>query len=232
MTTTLDDLRTKLEKALSEASMIGQLPGTGTWSENTLETFLREGMDQLSNHFPRTRSTTIDCVTDQHNYDLPADFLAVLSVEYPDGEDPPEFLIPMSRRDARFWAGDCYYDVETSDQVTVSTLWISADPVNTEDIEVVYTATHDSTIAVDADITVPTHLEPVVIQYAVWRAWSERKSVELQDPDTTIHLIRDMTEACNHAYARFKDLLAQAKQNLQTSGYTRPWPADDYDRIY
>jgi hypothetical protein len=232
MTTTLDDLRTKLEKALSEASMIGQLPGTGTWTENTLESFLKEGMDQLSNHFPRTRTTTINCVTDQHNYDLPADCLAILSVEYPDGEDPPEFLIPMSRRDARFWADDSYYDVESSGQVTDSTLWISPDPTTGEDIEVVYQATHDSTIAVEDDITVPTHLEPVVIQYGVWRAWSERKSVEIQDPDTTIHLIQDMTDACDQAFQRYQDLLAEAKQNLHNSGYTRPWPLDDYDRIY
>jgi len=67
----------------------------------------------------------------------------VISVEYPKGEDPPEFLTLSDRLLPEFFESDTLYCVEPSiDAVTAGLLWISADPLATEDINIIYQGDH------------------------------------------------------------------------------------------
>jgi hypothetical protein len=66
----------------------------------------------------------------------------------------------------------------------------------------------------------------------VWKGFQEVLAAEQQNPDTTNHLIRDMTQQVQAAYAQYENLLDRAKDSAGRSALTQGWIMDDYDPIY
>jgi hypothetical protein len=98
-----------------------------------------DAIADYSVHFPRIITLKIDCTASTHAYDMPADCKAVLSVEYPKGEDPPKYLRLSDRFASGFYDSDTLVDVQFSDDADdPGQLWISADPLVAEDINLVY----------------------------------------------------------------------------------------------
>jgi hypothetical protein len=223
--TTLSALADRAQTAMNDAA-------AGTWPQATIEEWLNEAIRDYSLHFPRLQSTTLNCVAGQHNYTLPADFLAVHLVEYPVGEDPPEYLARGSRARQDFWDAEGYYDVEVSGEATAGTLWISEDPTVGETIELSYLATHDHALAANGTLTVPGHHEHLLILFVVWRAWTERQATEQADPDHTSTVLDAHRRSTDSAEAIYRRAVKLAKTGASPSGYTGPWAADPYDRIY
>jgi hypothetical protein len=207
--------------------------GAGTWAQATIEGWANDVIREYTKHFLRTRETAIDCAADTHNYDLPADFVAILSVEYPKGEDPPEYLTRRDHLTTGFYDTDDYFDLQVTGDTNQATLIISAEPADdTDDIQVTYQAHHSSELASDDDITVPeAHLD-IIIKGIVWRSLTERLATEEQNPDTSLYLVKQYRLALLDAESIFRRAMREALETEPSGGYTRAWKVDDHDRIY
>ncbi|GAH04377.1 unnamed protein product, partial [marine sediment metagenome] len=71
---------------------LGDLTSPYTWSDDQVNQWINDAIAAYSIHFPRHRSTTIACSDDDRSYQMPAGTISIISVEYPDGNDPPTYL--------------------------------------------------------------------------------------------------------------------------------------------
>ena len=72
--------------------------------------WINDSLRELSAHFPRTLDTLITCTVGGWIYDLPLNCLGIISVEYPNGQDPPLYLRRKSFKDSNFHDAVGYYD--------------------------------------------------------------------------------------------------------------------------
>lgn len=164
-----------------------------TWDTEIIANFLNDAIRDYSQHFPRVKSTAINCSDDDNDYDLPADLLGVISVEYPAGEDPPAYLIRKTRTAAGWWNSDSFYDViPHRDDGDVDELIISADPSSGETITVTYNAIH--TLAADPatpteTLSVPEEHQHLLTKYVRWMAALHLASAEQQSPTSNSSLL-------------------------------------------
>jgi hypothetical protein len=225
--TTLAQLADRAQNAINDAAV-------GTWSQATIEQWCRDAIADYSTHFLRIDDLTINCESGEHDYGLPGRERAILSVEYPYGEDPPRYLTRRSVTHPGFWDNDGYYDFEDyQDHSDTNILWISDSPTDGEQIHVVFTCMYNSIALYAAStIEVPEEHEPLLILFVVWRAHTERMSTEAQNPDTTIRMLQQMKLAVQAAEYAYHQALRDAKAVQAVGGWVPPWKVDGYDRIY
>jgi hypothetical protein len=206
--------------------------GNATFAEATVQDWLEEAIRAYSVHFPVITTATLNCSADTHAYTLAEGTMGIVKVEYPKGEDPPEYLNPRSRKSAGFWDREGYYDAELDGQGD-GALYISEDPDEDDQIEVTYLAMHTTSFSGDSSyVTVPEEHVPILVAYCVWKGTRELLLTEQQNPDTTIHLIYDMTRQAQAAWDAYNDLIKQALASAGRSAVTTGWAMDDYDPIY
>jgi hypothetical protein len=226
--TTLVNLQERCELALNDAT-------NATWGAETLQQWILDAIRDYSQYFPRlqTATTTISTASPGHSFDLPTDFLSVLLVEFPTGEDPPEYLTRRSRTHPQFYDYEGYYDVEASHDATgTGTLYLSEEPSNGESFVLTYHATHATDLDDTDTITVREDHEEILILFVVWTAFKERAATEQQDPDTTIHLLQQIVKAAEQAEAEYRRALRRAESHRADGGWAGSWTADVYDPIY
>jgi hypothetical protein len=225
--TTLQSLINSCESHLGDDA-------NAVWAAADIEQWCRDGMADYSLHFPRTLSQTINCA-DSYEYDLSSGFLEIISVEYPDGQDPPNFLGWKDRLDDNFYGSDGYYDVIHKGSSAASTLVTSKNyGANGNDIVVLYLSTHDSSIAALTSLTVPDEHLHLVRNYVLWQAAVQLKIKEEADPTSNSSLLMSQY-AINVDRARraYVDALAKAvyatSKSVQISWQDR---SDESTRIY
>ena len=228
MTTSITNVADIAQIALSDTA-------AAIWSQSDVEAWVLEGIRDYGSHFHRILDATLTCVTDQHNYALPNDYIAPVKVEYPKDEDPPEYLDRFPRKDPRFWASERYYDVEEfSTEGDAGDLWISPDPTTGEQIYLTYQAMYydpDASIPITNCLVPDVHV-PLLVLFVQWKAAVERLNNELQAPDRSINLIDDMNDAVDTARRSYERAIDRAKAAGYQSRWTEPWTLDVYDPIY
>lgn len=233
-TTTLAALADRIQNALADAS-------AGTWTQDTIEEWILEAVREYSIHFPRLQIADLTTSAGIHEYDLPADYSAMLTVEYPLGEDPPHYLIRRDHRDPAFWQSDDYYDVPqipgeiapVGEDVAPAQIYISATPADGETIRVTYHAHHRLDLDSTDLLSVPREHEHILVLFVIWKAYNERLSTEAQSPDTTMGLLQSMRLLTQRAHEQYLAALNRAIANVRNvGGWTTPWKMDKHDRIY
>ena len=96
--TTFAELVNRCELAVNDED-------NSTFTAEQIVKWINDGIRDYSQHFPRIKTQSISAVLNDNTYDLADDFMGVLSVEYPTGEDPPEYLSRLSYKHADFWTG-------------------------------------------------------------------------------------------------------------------------------
>ena len=231
--TTLANLADRAQNAISDAS------GT-TWSQAVVEEWCVEGIRDYNQHFPRTVKTTIATSADDRDYDLPADFRAMLSVEYPAGEDPPRYLARRSRLGGAFWNRSGYYDVITREDTGEgppaggwAELFIGEKPADSETITIEYLADHDLSLSSGDTITIPERHEHIVVDFVVWRAWLELLGAEQQNPTSNSSLMMSqLASNTDRAKRAYVESLARALRAREGRSARVTWLLDKWDRIY
>ena len=229
--TTPSELTDRLEILLNDET-------NATWTVPDLQEFLNNAMRDYSIQFPRTVSTTINCVADQQTYDLPSDCIGLLLVAYPGADDPPTYLERRARTHDAFWDYEGYYDVQYSgtgegdSPTTRGTLYISQAPAAGETINIAYSATHNTDLKDIEHITVPDEHEHLLLLFAVWQASLERLATEQQNPDMTTNLINSLSRATEHNEQAYRRSLKAAHDARNISGLSGPWKSDIHDPIY
>lgn len=227
--TTLADIADRCQDALADAA-------AGTWSQNLVEDWVVEAIRSYSNSFPQLGlQQSITTTADTRKYDLEVDFTQVISVEYPVGEDPPEYLIRRDYLHPNFWTEAGYFDIvnnmATYDADVRMEIWISEKPAADEYIKVHYYANHTLPTASGDKVTVPDEHQHLLVQFVVWQAWRALTSAEMQDPTSNSSLLmaqmnQNMRDA-RRDYYRQLDIL---RSQMAEGGIAGVWT--DADRIY
>jgi hypothetical protein len=231
---TITEVANIAQNALSDAL-------SAVWSQACVEEWVILAIRDYSNHFSLITATSYACTTDVRAFNLPTDFLSMVNVQYPYSPiDPYKSGIDLqrkSRTDPDFWDTDGYYDwlnVRSAGEET-PVLYISTKPTTGETINIVYTALYYHRDDENPQITycrVPDHHIPVLIQFVLFLATQERLNNELADPDRTIRLVNDLTQAVRSAKKTYDEMITAAKVGTADARLTPKWDMDTHDRIY
>lgn len=227
MATTITNVADQAQYALGDT-------GAGTWPQATVEAWVKEAIQDYGAHFRRVKKKTINCSDDTHYYALDYETRELLMVQYPYGEDPPQYLDRLTRKDPNFFDHAGYYDYEPSYQeedgsaTYPPSLYISENPSTGEQIGVTYHAHYYD----DTYCLVPDEHVPILIRFVVWRALQERLNTEVQAPDYSLVIITELCGAADSAYEAYDAALKAAKQEGSRGRWTETWRLDKHDRIY
>ena len=230
---TIADVADRAQLTLNDAA-------AGTWPQATVEAWIADAMRDYSQYFPRVVESYVDALggTPTHIILLPTDFMEMILVEFPRGEDPPAYLERRSMHAQTFWEVDGYYDIIPVEQeavdgntATQARLVLSRLPLATEGYTIRYLAAHSGSGSSDT-VTVRSDHQPLLILYALWQAMKERAATHLQDPDTTSDILQKMVNAEMQAHEEYRRGINNAQQKRSQSGWTGPWKADGFDPIY
>ena len=186
MTTTFDSFVTRLKITLNDKT-------ASTWDTEMIATFLNDAIRDYSQHFPRIITDSIALTTGTAEYDLNADFMGVLSVEYPDGEDPREYLTRLPYTHDTFWGLDGFYDIiPAKDDNNPAQIVFSDDVATGETAVVEYHAHHlliSDTALISGTCTVPVQHQQLQTKYVMWQAAAHLASAEQQSPTSNSSLL-------------------------------------------
>jgi hypothetical protein len=179
---TAGDVISEIRAALDDAA-------AATWSDAELLGYLGEGVREYSVHLPRVVEATLAAVAGERRYALPWDAAAVLSVEYPRGQEPPAYL-PRRRYKAQGFAAGRYYDLLPSHDLTQPpALLLSFAPEAGEALAVRYLRPHESDLTADTYLTVPAEHHHVLLQYVLFAAARRLQSAEQAAPTNNSSLL-------------------------------------------
>lgn len=186
MTTTFDSVVTRLKITLNDKTAT-------TWDTEMIATFLNDAIRDYTQHFPIQATDTIAMTTGTDTYDLNTDFMNVVSVEYPDGEDPREYMLRRPYTHPDFWNVEGYYDIVHNDDDTNPSEIVFSDAVATGETAVVqYNAHHaliTDTALISGNITVPPYHQHLLTHFARWQASLHLASAEQQTPTSNSSLL-------------------------------------------
>jgi hypothetical protein len=230
--TTLAQVADKAQLAIADS-------GASTWPQATIEAWVIDAIRD----FPLKRSLVQEftATAGVHTSLMPADYLGIVAVEYPAGQDPPQYLRPYSHFKPEFWESDGYYDVSRSwGEVGLGTpdqeytLWISASPAAGEKLKAYYLADHDLALVSADPVTVPDRYLDVLVLYCVAAAWKERFGAAIQSGITISPTINELSLAVRRAEEAYQARRAQVIAEWQPAAptITPAHKLDQYDRIY
>jgi len=217
--------------------------GATVFTADQVKQWVNDAIKSLSIYFPRRLTTDVACTTAQRKYDIAQAIVSILSVEYPAGEDPPEYLKYREHTHPSFWSNDGYYcfikrmdayladDPPTEGYGEPSQIWISTKPTTGQKIRLEYTSEH-KLLSADTDIlsVLPRH-EHLIHLFVRWKAWSELATTEGMDPDPTEALSATLETNAGKAERSYLQALKDAQQAESESGQAHLW-MDKWDRIY
>lgn len=226
MTTTRQSLRSLIRRRLGDSA------SPTHWSDLQINQWINDAIAEHSIHFPRKLNVTIACSDDDRAYDLPFNFLGAVSVEYPKGEDPPQYLYRSENTRPNFWQVDGYYDiVRRDDSGDVDEIWISENPTAGEEIEIIYLAEH-AFLDDDSDecSVLDRHLELIVL-FVRWTAYQELASSESSDPDPTSLQSGTLELNAFRAERAYRSMLKRISA-AESESAAATWSMDRFDRVY
>lgn len=203
--TTLQNLIDRLQNSLDDSA-------AGVWTEARLAEWLNDAIRDYSIHFKRLRTTTISTTANDRTYDLPADFSAVVSVEFPAGETVPVYLKQRPFTHREFFSSTGYFDiVGRGDDTNVSEIWISEAPAASQSIVIEYEAWHDFVLATSGTVTVPAEHHHILIAYGLWQASLMLQMNEQQAPTSNSSLLMSqLGQNANVLRRQYLEALARA----------------------
>ncbi len=223
--TTLAEVVTSARQVLNDA-------GSTDFTDDMIEDWIAQGIRDLNHHFPRRLTDTLTTTAGTHEYDVEISYIAVLSVEYPTGEDPKQFLKHRAYTEQGFWTSEDYYDfIRRFDQLSANPpqLIISASPPAGETITIEVVAEHD--IAASPLTILDRHI-PIILEYVKWQAWEALAALEGKDPTLTHASADKYKMSAVRAERLYRNALKAAKDAESDSGIVGTWEMDRWGRVY
>jgi hypothetical protein len=221
MTISLDEMVTEVRRYFRDVK----------WSNDTLKAWVRDAVRDYSQHFPQVKEAAVIAIAGTYEYDINDLVLAVIEVEYPSGEDPPEYPEQRNHREPHFFGdGVSYYDVVLYPGQGEAELWLS-DPQAGETCSVKYYTGHDWTAeGSDYKTDIADEDRHVLVQYVIWQCWRETLTMEREtaDADRRAYLQEQAADAAS-SYSYY---INQIKANRSAESEFVRWKMDKFDRIY
>jgi hypothetical protein len=223
---TLTDLRTLCRRRL------GDLTSLYKFSDDQINQWINDAIAEYSIHFLLRRSTTITCADNDRQYNIAVTGIqSIISVEYPAGEDPPEYLDKKNYTDPGFWETDGYYDwIREGDDT--SKIIISEKPPADETITIWYNGKHDYlTVTSEDETTVPERHFELLVLFVMWNAWQSLAAEEGASPDPT-NLFSSTFQVNAYRAGRAYRTMLKSTIAAESESVKIPWAMDSEDRIY
>ena len=209
---------------------IGDMGSPADFTDMQINQWVNDAIADYSNFFARRATEDITTLLNDRQYDLNARFINAVSVEYPQGDDPPSYLVRKDYRSAGFWDADGYYDiVKRDDEGNPSEIWISEKPAAGETIRVEYTTDHDSLDSDDDFCAIPERHIELIALFVIWCAWQELAVSEGTDPRSVNSLLVGQLQV--NSYRAERSYRSAVKQMLETASESGVlvWKMDKWD---
>jgi len=214
-------------------NMLGDLTPTYTFSDAQLTDFINQAIRDLSQHFPRRVEYSLATTAAEHYYDLEIGHTAILSCEYPGGEQPPRYLQRRDFTHKRFWLSDGYYDFikpADSDSLNPPQLVISASPAAAETILLWLNAEHAELADGADECSVAERFLHLIGLFVRWKCWQELSTTEGMDPSPLTTLAFTVEINARRAEESYRNML-QTAQVAQTDSGLVAWEFDKFDPL-
>ena len=213
--------------------------GADIWSTTYVFDKLGEATEDYAMRMTPIFKTDITTSANTRIYTLSALARGIKSVEYPQGEDPPEYLDHRPYQHPDFWQEDGYYDFidYIDDDTSEKHIYISEKPAADETIRVYWTGRYNITNPPGAEdsVPVPEAHHHIILLYVFWQLILHQLGQEMQAPSSTatVELLRQLSvnaERAEDAYLRAVSVAAS--QTVSAGPTATAWTLDKYDRIY
>lgn len=224
-----------LGELIQEArNLIGDLNALNyEYEDDQLEDFINQAIRDLSQHFPRFADYDVSTTAGTHIYDLELTHTGIISVEYPQGEDPPVFLKHRSFLHPDFWIQDGYYDFlkpSDADSGNPPQLYISTSPAASETIALKVTTEHTA-LEDPADVTTlqdrHCHLIGLFVRWKCWQELSVQEGITPGPLSTLTFTFETNAKRAEEAYRASLNAAISAESQSAIA----PWKMDKFDRI-
>ncbi len=215
-------------------NMLGDLTPTYTFSDSQLTDFINQAIRDLSQHFPRQVEYTLNTSAGDHYYDLEISHTAILSCEYPSGEEPPQFLKRRACTHKNFWLSEGYYDFikpADSDSANPPQLVISDLTPAGETITLWVNEEHAALSAGGDECSLPDRYLHLIGLFVRWKCWQELSTTEGMDPSPLTTLAFTVEINAARAEKAYRNAL-QAAQGAENESGLLTWKMDRFDGGY
>lgn len=222
---TLADLRARVR---------GALPTVLEWPNATLDGWIGDGIRQYSALAPRSWRYTLALTTGTQVYELPGDkgILSLDSVEYPAGEDPPEFLNEAAEWSGAFQRGGDVYALRGIDDTVaiaeddaIGQIVFGPTVATGQSAVITYGGLHPAPAAGDDDavISVPQAHWNVILAYCVARGWDDLALREGLVMGADGKPLMEISKRALAAWERYDGIMATLRPALGGAGAVVVW---------
>jgi hypothetical protein len=201
------------------------------WQDATLQEWVKDAVRDYAIHFPLLEELSGAATTGTYEYSFGAICLGVVEVEYPTGEDPPEYPDLRNHTEPNFHDGGDYYDVVRYPGQGDAELWLSQ-PETGESYNVKYYTEYAWT-ASGSDYTceVPDLHRPAIVQYVTWCCWREMMTIEKEkgEIESRYNVLAERVLRERQYYDQMIEIY-QAARPHESKVVT--WAMDEFDPIY
>jgi hypothetical protein len=225
-TTTLKDLRDSIRLTLT---------GSTPWPDATLDAWIRDAIRFYSLEFPRTWRKTQAMTTGTQAYAFPGGhgFMHVITVEYPSGETPQQFLAQVDEESEAFASGGDYYALrgvadsisDQKDDTAAGYILFAPTVTTTESAIITYAGAHPlpTTADDDAQITVPVHHWEALYAFVDFRAHWELETDEALNISTVSIVLAQLGQEARRAWNRYKETIDRIRSLTGTPSKLANW---------
>jgi hypothetical protein len=222
---TLSDLRATLRKAL---------PSTSAWPNATLDAWIADAIRFYSLEFPRLWRYTLALTTGTQAYALPGEhgFLNVVSVEYPTGQSPQEFLTQVDERSAAFQSAGQHHalrgvadDTAASADTSQGSIVFAETVATGESAVITYHGAHAIPAAGDdtAQITVPVAHWEAIFAFVDFRAHWELETDEALSVTTVSIVLAQLGQEARRAWNCYKETVDRLRSLTAAPAASVTW---------
>lgn len=200
----------------------------------TLTDWINRAIEDLSIYFPRYSEYNISTTAGTHIYDLETYIKGVVSVEYPEGESPPIYLLRKSYTDPSFWLVDGYYDIlklQSSISTEPPQIIVSNTTLLAETIRIKCIIDHAVLAAAGDECTVLERHTNLILLFVRWKAFQQMSAKESEDPSPLNTRASSFEINAQRAEAAYRAALKEAASAESESGQV-PWKMDRFDSLY
>lgn len=223
--TTKSDLRRSLRQMLTDAS---------AWPDSQLDEWCRQAIYEYSLHFPYPRTASWDTSAGVRAYTIYSEAAttiihAILSVEYPVGDEPPTLLARKREHEADFFGGQ-YYDLRLDGYSQV--LVLGQPPQGGEAIKITYESEHVYPSQEDSNLTVPDKHIELLRLFVQWKAVSYLELAEAVDISRQVSLLKDLGTNSQRAEQAYRARMRQLLEATAPGAWVAAWTTGTNCRIY
>jgi hypothetical protein len=226
MGTTLADLRAAIRLTLTNAT---------SWPDATLDKWIQDAIRFYSVEFPRTWRKTQAMTTGAQAYALPGGhgFMHVISVEYPSGQSPQQYLQQVDENSPQFASGGEYYALrgvadnisDQKDDTAAGTIVFAETVTTGQNAIITYAGAHPLPTAGDDDaqITVPVAHWEALYAFVDFRAHWELETDEALNISTVSIVLAQLGQEARRAWNRYKETIDRIRTLTGTPSGRATW---------